>query len=376
MTSTTTEPIRVCFLIDRLQIGGTETQLIELINRLDRARIQPSLCLLDGEDEESRNLEPKDCVVRRLGVRHLLRLSTLSKAYRLARWLEQERIDLLQAYFPDSTYFGMIAGKLARIPVICTRRNLGYWLTPTHRLLGRFSSRFAACTVTNCEAARQACIEQERPRAESVIVLRNGIDLERFRAIRDLRETWRARAPRVGAVANLRGVKGLGTLVQAASIVLEAMPDVRFAVAGEGDQRPVLARMIADYQLENRFQLIGSTKDIPGFLAGLDVAVLCSSSEALSNALLEYMAAGRAIVATAVGGNVELIEHEVHGLLVSPTSPCELSTALIRLLGDRRLATQCGELARRRVTDLFAWPAVVRSCEDFYGRLVANPSNK
>ena len=117
-------------------------------------------------------------------------------------------------------------------------------------------------------------------------------------------------------------------------------------------------------------QFFGSVNDVPAFLGGLEIAVLCSRSEGLSNALLEYMAAGRAIVATAVGGNVELIEDGVHGLLVPPGDPVRLAAAIDRLLTDDALARSLGESARRRVEERFSLEVKTRELQDFYRRLL------
>src|SRR4051812_45763815 len=100
-------PVRVCFLIDDLANAGTETQLLALIRHLDRSRIEPYLCLLRGESELSRSLEPDSCPVLRLGVRSLRGPRTLAAAWKLGRFLRRQRIDILQVYFPDSTYFGV-----------------------------------------------------------------------------------------------------------------------------------------------------------------------------------------------------------------------------------------------------------------------------
>jgi hypothetical protein len=141
-------------LIDRLTTAGTETQLLALIQRLDRRRVQPYLCLLHGESDESRALEPEDCPVLRLDVASLRHPGTLVRAWRFARFLQRERIDVLQAYFPDSTYFGVPAAWLAGVPrIVRTRNNLGYWMTPWHRRLGRLCNRVADVLVVNCEAA-------------------------------------------------------------------------------------------------------------------------------------------------------------------------------------------------------------------------------
>src|SRR5207245_10000659 len=145
-------PVRVCFLIDSLQPAGTETQLLALIRHLNRSRVRPFLCLLDGEDELSRSLEPKDCPVLRLGVKGVSRPQSLAKACRLARFLNRQRIDVLQVYFPDSTYFGVPIAWLARVPrIVCTRNNIGYWTTPFHRRLGRLCHRLSAGLVANCQ---------------------------------------------------------------------------------------------------------------------------------------------------------------------------------------------------------------------------------
>jgi hypothetical protein len=119
-------PLRVCFMIDNLRVAGVESQLLLLLNRLDRARIQPCLCILNGADEVSRSLEPGDCQVLRLEVKALHHPSSLLRGLRLARYLRRQRIDVLQLFFADSTYFGVVAGKLARVPCIVRSR-------PAHR---------------------------------------------------------------------------------------------------------------------------------------------------------------------------------------------------------------------------------------------------
>src|SRR5262249_21222183 len=138
----------------------------------------------------------------------------------------------------------------------------------------------------------------------------NGVDLRRFPYPPPPRSTEHS-GPRVGIVANLRPVKGLEDFVQAAATVSRRHPETSFEVAGEGELRPQLERQAAELGLGARFRLLGPVADIPNFLAQIDVAVLSSHSEGMSNALLEYMAAGKAIVATRVGGNRCLIKHDV-----------------------------------------------------------------
>jgi glycosyltransferase involved in cell wall biosynthesis len=365
-------PIRVCFLIDQLTTAGTETQLLALIHNLNRSRVEPFLCLLRGEDAASRALEPDNCPVLRLGVGSLRHPATFIKAWRLAQFLRRERIDVLELYFLDSTYVGVPVGRLAGVPYILrTRHNIGHWMTPGHRRLGGFLNRFVTATIANCEACRQAVLADEGAPAASVVVLENGVDLARYLDIPVGDTPRRPDHPRrVGAVANLRPVKGLDVLLEAISAVSASYPDIELQIAGEGELRPALEDRAKELGLSGRFTLLGSIADIPAFLSQLDAAVLSSRAEGMSNAILEYMAAGRAIVATAVGGTLRLIDDGVHGLLVPPGDARQLAQAIERLLRDRDLAVRLGTAARRRAQERYSREAMVRRFENFYGGLV------
>jgi glycosyltransferase involved in cell wall biosynthesis len=363
------DPVRVCFLIDELAAAGTETQLLALVRRLDRRRVRPYLCLLRGESAASRALEPDDCPVWRLGVGSLCRPATLLRMSRFIRFLWRERIDIVQAYFADSSYFGLPAAWLAGVPHrLRTRNNLGHWLTPMHRRLGRLLNAVTTGSVVNCAAARDALLAAEGPRPETVTVLENGVDHARFLAVPPCaRGTPRT----VGAVANLRPVKGLDVLLHAAARLADEHPGLEFQIAGEGEMRGPLEESARERGLEGRFRLLGGVSDIPAFLADLDVAVLCSRSEGMSNALLEYMAAGRPIVATAVGAARDLIEDGVHGLLVPPGDAAKLAEAMGRLVRDPQLARRLGEAARRRARDRYGREAMVERFTSFYERLAS-----
>ncbi len=366
---TLARPVRVCFLIDDLATAGTETQLLALIRRLDRRRVAPYLCLLRGGSAASRALEPADCPVLRLGVGALLSPGVLARAWRFWRFLRRERIDVLQAYFPDSSYFGVPLAWLVRVPHrVRTRNNVGHWLTPLHRRLGRLLNLLTTATVANCNAARRALLEAEGPEPTSVVVLENGVDLERFLLLPPPGERSGPRC--VGAVANLRAVKGLDLLLDAAARLGSSHPDVVFRVGGEGEERPALEEGAARRGLGERFLLEGRVSDVPGFLAELDVAVLCSRAEGMPNAVLEYMAAGRPIVASAVGAVPELIEDGTNGLLVPPGDAAALARAIGRLLADPGLARRLGEAARWRARERYGREAMVRRFEDFYAGLM------
>jgi glycosyltransferase involved in cell wall biosynthesis len=173
---------------------------------------------------------------------------------------------------------------------------------------------------------------------------------------------------RVGCVANLRPVKNVDGLMRAARRVLDRFPEVTFEVAGDGEQRAELERLHAELRLGERFVLRGSVADVPGFLRSVDMAVLPSHSEGMSNALLEYMAAGRAVVATAVGANPQLVIDGEHGLIVPPRDEVALAEAINRLLTNPGYARRVASAGTDRVRGQFSRSAMVRRFEVFYAR--------
>lgn len=374
-------PVRVCFVVDRLLRGGVELQLLLLLKWLDRSRTVPYVCLLDGTDDLTRSMEPKDCPVIRLGVRRLLAFRSVAAARRLARFFRHEKIDVVHALFPDSLYFGATVARMAGVPCVAGFRvGLDAWSPPRYTRLANLIYRLVDGTMANCEACRQAVIAEQGVPPESVVIVPNGVDLSRFANGAMSRPSTSgngnasfprsAAQQRVGIAANLRPVKNLELFVRAAGKLAPSHPQACFDIAGEGELRDELQSLIACLGLCDRVKLLGAVSDIPAFLNTLDVAVLCSHSEGSPNAIMEYMAAGLPSVVTDVGGNRELIEHGRYGLVVPPNDLDQLSAAIARLLDDRPLATRMGVAAREHAFTEFSVEAQARRYEDFYRNLL------
>jgi len=225
-------------------------------------------------------------------------------------------------------------------------------------------------TIVNSEEASRNVIADYRLDPERVVVFENGVDLSRFQEIEAFRpDVARTRPRAVGLVANLRPVKGPDVFLHALARLSSDHNDVVFRIAGEGEMRPRLERLAKRLEIWDRVQFCGTVETIPSFLAQLDVAVLSSRSEGLSNSLLEYMAAGRPIVATSVGGNSSLIDDGINGLLVDSENSEAMARAIGRLLLDTRLASEMGKAAQEKVRARFGMVAKVRELESFYASL-------
>ncbi|MCH2181116.1 MAG: glycosyltransferase [Mariniblastus sp.] len=349
-----TVPLKICYVIDNLSRAGTEMQLRLLLQHLDRSLITPYLCLLDGESEQSRELEPDDVTITRLGIRRLASTRAMRGARRFRKFLKQHQIQIVQSFFPDSTRFASPIAKVCGVStVLGTRRNIGHWMTAWDKWIAKFYNRTCIDQViANCEAARQSVIQQEGMPLSRVFVIPNGIDLRRFEPCQPWTPTAGQTNWTIGMVGNLREVKGPDLLIDAAKLLLGKDKSLQFIIAGEGN-RELYQQRINEHGIQQHFCLNGAEKQIPQFLSRLDVAVLPSRAEGMPNAILEYMAAGRPIVATRVGGTAELLEHRNTGILVPPESPTELAAGIQSLLDEPSLAARLAEAARDQVNEFY-----------------------
>jgi glycosyltransferase involved in cell wall biosynthesis len=290
--------------------------------------------------------------------------------------LRREQVDILQVHFADSTSLAVAAGWLARVPcIVRTRRDLEYWKTARQKRYGRrldgIYNRFRVdAMVTNSKACQSAVLHSESPPPRRIEIIPNGVMLSRFqqKANGEILTVER-RSRMVGIVAMLRPEKRLDLFVEAAALVAARHPSAQFRILGEGKQRPMLVSLAEQLGISDRLKLLGKTTDVPDFLTQLDVAVLCSDSEGLPNAVLEYMAAGKAIVATDVGGTPELIQNEVNGLLVPPRDKHRLADAICRVLDDPSLALRLSTVAREQSL-AFSVPAMIQRYQSLYADLL------
>jgi glycosyltransferase involved in cell wall biosynthesis len=247
------------------------------------------------------------------------------------------------------------------------------------RRLQKMVCRLADCVLVNAEAIRENLIEQGYD-PSNIVVIRNGIRLAKVtgkgRGAVLRRELGLPLSARLVAVfSRLNRMKGVQYFLDAAIVLAGRFPDVRFLVVGDGESKKGLEEHACRLGLGQRIVFTGFRGDVPDLLSETAISVLPSLSEGASNTLLESMAAGIPVIATRVGGNPEVVEDGVSGLLVPPRDSAAIAAATARLLEDEDLALRLGRAGMRRVSELFSIDGSVHETERLYQRLVEAKSH-
>jgi sugar transferase (PEP-CTERM/EpsH1 system associated) len=363
--------MRVVHLLRSLETGGQEVMCARLAERLDPRRFRPTVVALQpggrlGEELRQCGIEVR-CLNAREGFRPLL-------AAEVAGVLSRTGAEVLHCHNRKAFLYGALAARLTpRVRVVFTKHGASFW-DPTLERLGRALVRRAHAVVA-VSSDIAAPLERERwVPPERLHTILNGVDTERFRPRPARPEMLAAlgftREHRViGTVARLSPEKDQATLLRAFAQVAAAAPEARLLIVGGGPERPRLEALTAGLGCEERVVFAGERSDIPDILNAMRVFALPSLAEGTSLTLLEAMASGLPVAATAVGGTPEVVAHGESGLLTPPARPDLLAAALLDLLLDPRRAQEMGEAGRAAVLDRYGLDAMVERYSRLYERL-------
>lgn len=351
---------KIMYLVDYYEVpqGGTEGQILQLVQHLDRSRYEPAMTLLRGSEYLERNAFP--CPVRVLGITRLASIRSILRVLRYALSLRRENYRLVHCFFNDSSLIAPLFLRLVGIRVLVSRRDMGFWYTPRNLAVLRLVAPFAHRYVANSQAVKRIVQQREWVPGGKISVIYNGYV---SRTENDSEATDAVglpgvpiHGPVVGIVANLRPIKRIDTLIKAFALIGGQYPDAWLVVAGDDDQSQrggsmleELLDLATDLGIRERVIFAGRVADPTPYIKRFTIAVLCSESEGFSNSVIEYMQAGRPIVCTDTGGNPELVQDGRNGFLVPVGDARALADRLIRLLSDTALARRLGEAARETV---------------------------
>lgn len=380
MIDRSSRKLRLVLMIDRIgsNLAGTENQLIKLVMGIDRERFDVHLVCLDDRPWFQQHRHEFNCATYLYHVNRLRRPGTYANFLRMVRLLRQLAPDVVHTFFPVANIVGVLGARLAGVPhIVSSRRDYGEWMSRHYLAATRFADRFVECIVTNSHQVKELTRQVEGVPEERIEVIYNGIDLSVFYGLnRDDAFKHSIGLPEggkvVGIVANFRPMKRHETFLRAAREVLLRRPETDFLLLGEAfvegrqEQLEALARTLG---ISERVHFVGRRPEVLRYLSIMDVGVNCSQGEGLSNAVMEYMAAGVPCVVSDSGGNPDLITREVHGAMFRLDDHIELATAIVRLLDDPGLCGRYVANARRRVESEMSLPAMIDGYERFYERV-------
>lgn len=363
-------PIKVMYLLDTYKhpYAGTERQLFYLIEGLDKSKFQVSMTVLRSSQYLETNAFP--CHTQTLGIKKLFSFSSIVNFIRFAYRLKKARFDLVHIYFNDAAIFAPIFLKLFRIKVIVSRRDMGFWYTPANLKLLRLNRFLIDAVVANAHAVKDVVNQQEYIPKPNIHVIYNGFDFDKVNKSQEVEvgNKLSKNGCFIGVVANIRPVKRMGDLINAFALVRKEFPNVDLLVIGEGDTGE-LSRLAKDLAVEKSVCFMGKQIDTVRFIKQLDVAVLCSESEGLSNSIIEYMACSVPVVCTNVGGNKELVTNGESGYLFEVGDVTSLAEKIKNILNDTAHANDIALNAENEIKNKCDMNMMLQAHSDLYHSL-------
>jgi L-malate glycosyltransferase len=362
----------VFLMTDSFDTGGSERQFAALARSLDPALYRLHIGCLQ---KKGGFLDGFRDVVEFSPGGNFYNLHSLRTGLRLVRYLNRSRISIAHA-FDFYTNLALIpAARLARVPIVIgSQRQLGDLLTPAKSRAQRAVLRWCDRVVCNSHAAAYRLTEQGIAK-HRVVVIHNGYPPETFMPAAPALP----RQPtllRIGMIARMNTAsKNHRMFLRVAARLSDRFRKLEFVLVGDGPLRPELEQLANTLGIARQCRFLGDRKDIPAILASVDVSVLPSGSESLSNVIIESMAAGIPVVASCVGGNPELINNS-RGILVAPGDEKSLAACLESLLDNSSLRAELGRNAKEFAKKHFTLAEMRKCHEDLYADLLAEKTRQ
>jgi len=372
--STTTRPVRVVHLITNLDRGGAESILRDVVTCSDRQQFEHVVVsLFLGDTPIADDIRSQGIRVIDMGMSSKWDAGAL---IRLGATIRRESPDIVQGWLFHTNVLARVVGRMCRVPIVVSAHH-SVSTEGRHRdFLYKWTHHMDDRAIAVCDAVRRAEIERTGVAEDRIVTIYNGIpdvppadrDATRQELLDLLQLPGDARL--VGTIGRLSQAKGYPDYARAIQVIVKAHPDAHFVWVGGGSDRSALTAAVVRLGIAEHVHMLGDRSDARHLLAAMDIFVLPSLWEGLSIALLEAMAAGLPVVATAVGGTPEVVVAGETGVLVPPSNPDELANAVIKLLNDPAAARKMGQAGRDRVAERFTVNDMVGAIESLYASLL------
>ena len=370
--------IPVLYLIEHLKQGGSERYVSELARSSHEFGTEPHVCVFSEGGIFYEEIRKAGIPLFVTPIKTLYHPSTLGHFLNLSRYVREQGIRVLHSFQPNANILGTLVAQATGRPAIVSRRSLGdfgslgsprlEWIQK--KITNRWASRFLA----NSQAVLSASSAREELSPGRFVLIYNGLDTDRFAPVKN-REDFRKELNLLpddfvfGISSGLRPVKGVDVAIRGFARISEKNSRALLLIAGDGTERQKLEELARELDVGERVRFLGTRSDMERIYPAMDVFVLTSYSEGFSNAILEAMGMGLPILATAVGGNIEMVTEGESGFLVPVGDDQTLSERMFFFLDHPEMAIEMGQSGRGWVERTNTRPGVHRQFAELYREL-------
>lgn len=373
--------VRLAYFVDSMEVGGSELNAVRTLESLDRSRFDLAVFHMGFRGPLLERYTALGLPMIRVAVKSFKHPSAVVAGLRLAGQLRRRSIQILHSHDIYSNIFSIPWARVAGTPVtIASKRWQGAVPSRLHVGANRLASRMATRVLANSQAVARSLVEQDGVPAARIEVVPNFVGPEAFADYPVVRRSElfaHHRIPgdalTIGVVARLVAVKDHAMLLRSFARLAGTLPHVHLLCIGEGPERSALEASAAAAGIGARVHFPGTLPNTPNPHGLLDISVLPSRTEGFPNSVVEAMAAGRPVVATAVGGTPEAVVEGQTALLVPAGDDAAMAQALRRLVESPEQRRAFGAAGRERARTEYHVDAVLGRLSDWYASLLAHP---
>ena len=373
--------IKVGYVISSLGCGGVEKYVVDLANRLDCQKF--SVVIFTFREGELAASVGKDVKIINLGKKR--KGNDFLLPFRLGRSLRKENIDVVHSNNWSTFLETVMARRMAAVPLHIHAQHgvemndseaFSNWKRNKRNRIRQICSFFTDRLVAVSKATSTFMCQEWRVSEHNVQLIYNGVDLDLFNIKSSQRNFLRnlinikENDCVIGSVGRLMQVKNYPCLVKSFAKCQKKQPRLKLLLVGDGPEKENVQVLTKELNVENNVILLGRRSDVQELLTVMDIFVLPSFSEGVSLALLEAMACGLPVIATDVGGNPEVVEHNNCGYLVKSDNPEDMANAINKLISQPEKTRGFANTARKRVETMFSMKTMVTSYENLYLNLL------
>ncbi|MCP4744915.1 MAG: glycosyltransferase [Desulfobacteraceae bacterium] len=359
----------ILYIIERMEPGGTEKQLAALINRLQlSSNFRPYLCTLRPS---SSFIDSISCQKIELDAQRLLSRKVVNSLKRLICFCKKHNIHIVQTFFQDSAIIGAALKCFVPVKLIGTFRDLGFWRSSKENFKMRLAYQMADGFLSNSEAVKSHFALTDRIKPEKIHVISNGFEKDK---VADDTEFGKSDSenPVIGIVGNFnRAVKRMGDFIEVAALVKKRCKNAKFIVIGDGNQKDCLKRRCEELKIADSVEFTGRLDEPYSYIKQFTIGLNTSETEGFSNAVIEYMACGLAVVVTRAGGNKEMVGHGVNGFCVPVGDVEAMAGYVVTLIEDTDMRLRMGKNNISKVKTLYSMEKMIKKHQYYYLKLLA-----